>query len=150
MDTYREELEQVPPPSKNQYLGVRTQDAYEASPVSSSRAEVRQERKAAQTKMDTYREELEQVPPPSKNQYLGVRTQDAYANPFLVVHPQTVTLTIIYRDQDPNGFSGGGLLRPPKARKQEIDIRPDDLPLSRAGCSFARRMALWHLSGWWP
>ena len=35
-----------------------------------------------------------------------------YANPFLVVHPQTITLTIIYRDQDPNAFSGGGFLWP--------------------------------------
>lgn len=100
-----------------------------------SRAEVRQERKAAQTKMDGYRQELEQIPPPSKNQYLGVRTQDAYANPFLVVHPQTVTLTIIFRDQDPNAFSAGGLLRPAKARKQEVDIRPDDLPQALAALS---------------
>ncbi len=49
--------------------------------------------------MDQARQQLEQIPPPSKNRYLAVRTQDAYANPFLVVHPQTVTLTIIYRDQ---------------------------------------------------
>jgi hypothetical protein len=85
--------------------------------------------------MDAYRQELEQIPPPSKNQYLDVRTQDAYANPFLVVHPQTVTLTIIFRDQDPNGFSAGGLLRPAKARKQEVDIRPDDLPQALAALS---------------
>jgi hypothetical protein len=85
--------------------------------------------------MDTARQQLEQIPPPSKNRYLAVRTQDAYANPFLVVHPQTVTLTIIFRDQDPNGFSGGGLLRPAKARKQEVDIRPDDLPQALAALS---------------
>ena len=73
--------------------------------------------------MDTARQELEQIPPPSKNRYLSVRTKEAYGNPFLVVHPQTVTLTIIYRDQDPNGFNAGGLLRPAKARKQEVDVR---------------------------
>jgi hypothetical protein len=97
-----------------------------------SRAAVRQERQAEQSKMDTARQELEQIPPPSKNRYLSVRTKEAYGNPFLVVHPQTITLTIIYRDQDPNGFSAGGVLRPAKARKQEIDVRPGDLPQALA------------------
>jgi hypothetical protein len=78
--------------------------------------------------MDEYRQELEQIPPPSKNRYLSVHSQDAYGNPFLVVHPQTVTVNIIYRDQDPNAFAGGGLLRPVKARKQAIDVRLADLP----------------------
>ncbi len=93
-----------------------------------TRAEVRQERRAEQSKMDAARQELEQIPPPSKNRYLSVRTKDAYGNPFLVVHPQTVTLTVLYRDQDPNAFSAGGLLRPAKARKQELDVRITDLP----------------------
>jgi hypothetical protein len=107
-----------------------------ASPSSApSRAEVRQERKAEQSKMEAAREELEQIPPPSKNRYLSVRTKEAYGNPFLVVHPQTITLTILYRDQDPNGFNGGGLLRPAKARKQEIDVRPADLPQALASLS---------------
>ena len=107
-----------------------------AAPSSApSRAEVRQERRAEQSKMDTARQELEQIPPPSKNRYLSVRTKDAYANPFLVVHPQTITLTIIFRDQDPNGFTAGGVLRPAKARKQEIDVRPADLPQALASLS---------------
>jgi hypothetical protein len=100
-----------------------------------TRAEVRQERRAEQSKMDTARQELEQIPPPSKNRYLSVRTKEAYGNPFLVVHPQTVTLTVLYRDQDPNGFNAGGLLRPVKARKQEIDVRIADLPQALASLS---------------
>jgi hypothetical protein len=100
-----------------------------AAPSSApSRAEIRQERRAEQSKMDAARQDLEQIPPPSKSRYLSVRNKDAYANPFLVVHPQTITLTIIYRDQDPDGFSAGGILRPAKARKQEVDVRPRDLP----------------------
>ena len=100
-----------------------------------TRAEVRQERRAEQSKMDTARQELEQIPPPSKNRYLSVRTKDAYGNPFLVVHPQTVTLSILYRDQDPNAFTDGGLLRPVKARKQEVDVRIADLPQALASLS---------------
>jgi hypothetical protein len=99
-----------------------------SSPPGPSRAEVRQERQQQRSKMETAREQLEQIPPPSKNRYLAVHSKDAYGNPFLVVHPATVTLTIIYRDQDPNAFSAGGLLRPPAARKQEVDVRPGDLP----------------------
>jgi hypothetical protein len=100
-----------------------------------SRATVRQERQAKESKMDAAREELEQIPPPSKNRYLSVHSKEAYANPFLVVHPQTVTMTIIYRDQDPNAFDAGGLLRPAKARRQEVDIRLDDLPQALASLS---------------
>jgi hypothetical protein len=92
-----------------------------------SRAVVRQERQVQQSRMDAARQELEQIPPPSKNRYLSVRSQEAYSNPFLVVHPQTVTLTVLYRDQDPNSFSAGGLLRPAKARKQDVDVRLGDL-----------------------
>jgi hypothetical protein len=94
----------------------------------SSRAEVRQARQAQQSKMDQARQELEQIPPPSKNRYLSVHSQEAYGNPFIVVHPQTVTLNVLFRDQDPNAFSAGGLLRPVKARKQEVDVRLADLP----------------------
>src|ERR1700733_9592076 len=83
-----------------------------------SRAAARQARQAQQSKMDQARQELEQIPPPSKNRYLNVHTQEAYGNPFIVVHPQTVTLNVLFRDQDPNAFSAGGLLRPVKARKQ--------------------------------
>jgi hypothetical protein len=98
------------------------------TPSEPSQPTVRQARQAAQSKMDADRQELEQIPPPSKSRYLSVRTRDAYANPFLVVHPQTVTLTIVYRDQDPQAFSAGGTLRPAKARKQEVDVRIEDLP----------------------
>jgi hypothetical protein len=111
--------------------GCRNEGATSAA----TRAEVRQERRAEQSKMDAARQELEQIPPPSKNRYLSVRTKDAYGNPFLVVHPLTVTLTVLYRDQDPNGFNGGGLLRPVKARKQEIDVRIADLPQALASLS---------------
>ena len=99
-----------------------------AAPSEPSRATARQARQAQQSKMDAARQELEEIPPPSKNRYLSVHAKDAYANPFLVVHPQTITLTIIYRDQDPNGFSAGGVLRPANARKQDVDVRLDDLP----------------------
>jgi hypothetical protein len=116
-------------------LPVLTGCTSSGSGSSTSRAEVRQERQAQQSKMDQARQELEQIPPPSKNRYLSVRTKEAYANPFIVVHPQTVTLTIIFRDQDPDAFTAGGMLRPAKARKQEVDVRLADLPQALASLS---------------
>jgi len=100
-----------------------------------SRATVRQARQARESKMDAARQELEQIPPPSKNRYLSVHSKEAYGNPFLVVHVQTVTMTAIYRDQSPNSFDAGGLLRPAKARRQEIDVRLDDLPQALSSLS---------------
>jgi hypothetical protein len=93
-----------------------------------TRSEARQARQAAQSKMDAARDELEQIPPPSKSRYLSVHSQEAYGNPFLVVHANTITITVVYRDQTPNAFDAGGLLRPAKARRQELDIRMEDLP----------------------
>jgi hypothetical protein len=116
-------------------LPVATGCKTAASNSEPSRATVRQARQAAQSKMDAARQELEQIPPPSKNRYLSVRTKELYANPFLVVHPQTVTLIIIYRDQDPDSFNAGGVLRPAKARKQEVDVRLDDLPQALSALS---------------
>jgi hypothetical protein len=103
-----------------------------SSSPSPSRAEARQAREAAQSKMDAARDELEQIPPPSKSRYLSVHSQEAYRNPFLVVHAQTITLTVVYRDQAPDAFDAGGLLRPAKARKKELDIRQADLPQALA------------------
>jgi hypothetical protein len=100
-----------------------------------SRDAVRQARQAAESKMDAARQELEQIPPPSKNRYLSVHSKEAYGNPFLVVHVQTVSMTIIYRDQAPNAFAAGGLLRPDKARRQEVDVRLNDLPQALASLS---------------
>jgi hypothetical protein len=100
-----------------------------------TRAEVRQERQAQLSRMDAARQDLEQIPPPSKNRYLSVHNKDGYANPFLVVHKESITLTIIYRDQDPTSFDAGGMLRPPAARKQELDIRPADLPKALSSLS---------------
>jgi hypothetical protein len=116
-------------------LPVVTGCKTDASTSEPAQPTVRQARQAAQSKMDADRQELEQIPPPSKNRYLSVRTRDAYANPFLVVHPHTVTVSIVYRDQDPAAFSAGGALRPAKARKQEVDVRIEDLPQAIAALS---------------
>ncbi len=108
------------------------QPAKDTASQAESKAAQREARKAAQTRENTARQELEQILPPSKNLYLGIRDKDAYGNPFLVVHPETITLTIIFPDQNPNGFGTGGLLRPVNARRQQIEVRLADLPKALA------------------
>jgi hypothetical protein len=98
------------------------------SKAGESRAAAQQARKAARTKEDIAREELEQIPPPSKSRYLAVRSKEAYGNPFIEVHPDTVTLEIIFPDEKPAGLESGGLLRPVAARRQRVEVLLPDLP----------------------
>jgi hypothetical protein len=103
-----------------------------ASNDQGSRAISEQARKAARTKEEVAREELEQIPPPSKASYLGVHSKEAYGNPFIEVHPDTVTLAIIFPDQKPEGFASGGMLRPAAARRQRVEVLLSDLPQALA------------------
>jgi hypothetical protein len=110
------------------YAGGCSRGVASEPSISGSRAAVAQARKAARTKEETAREELEQIPPPSKTRYLDVRSKDAYDNPFIEVHPNTVSLTIIFPDQKPEGFASGSMLRPMAARRQQVDVLLADLP----------------------
>lgn len=99
-----------------------------SSQPSTPRAVLEQTRKAARTKEDIARADLEQIPPPSKSRYLDVRSRDAYGNPFIEVHPDTVTLAILFPDHNPQGFGTGSMLRPVAARRQQVELRLADLP----------------------
>jgi hypothetical protein len=103
-----------------------------ASNAAAARVAAEQARKAARTKEEVAREELDQIPPPSKTSYLGVRSKDAYGNPFIEVHPDTVTLEIIFPDQKPEGFTSGSMLRPAAARRQRVEVLVSDLPQALA------------------
>jgi hypothetical protein len=107
--------------------GCSHQNAPFQSQTAASKAAERQARKTAQAKEEAAREQLEQILPPSKSLYLRNRNRDTYGNPFLLVHEDTVTLTIIYPDQNPTAFGNGSLLRPASARRQQLEVRLSDL-----------------------
>jgi hypothetical protein len=107
--------------------GCSRQTSANAAAKSAAAQAAKQAKTEAQTKEDEAREALEQIPPPSKNRYLLVRTKDAYANPFLVVHSQTITLTVILPDLDPQAFGTNGMLRPAAARRRQFELRPGEL-----------------------
>jgi hypothetical protein len=71
---------------------------------------------------------IDQIPPPAKSRYLAVHTQESWSNPFLIVGRQTVHLRVILPDVNPSSYGTGTMLRPSDARKQDLDLRIDDLP----------------------
>lgn len=106
----------------------------EASPDSSPNAaeqakrQAREQAQAAAKKLDTARQQLEEVPPPAKSRYMTIRTPESWNNPFLIVSNTNLTLRIIYPDQTHSPALPSALLKPAKARRQELEIRLSDLP----------------------
>jgi hypothetical protein len=80
----------------------------------------------------TARESLQDIGPPAKHRYINVHSTDAWENPFLTVHRDTLTLRIIFPQQTSSPVDAGTLLHPAAARRQELEIRMEDLPQALA------------------
>lgn len=78
------------------------------------------------------RTSLEEIPPPLKHRYVNVHSTDAWENPFLTVHRDTLTLRIIFPQQTSSPVDAGTMLHPAAARRQELEIRLEDLPKALA------------------
>ena len=79
------------------------------------------------TTRDQQRQALSRVPLPTKSMYVDVHDPSAWANPFLAVGPDAITLRIVQSDANTSDVGRGTMLRPDAARRQEIEIRPNDL-----------------------
>jgi hypothetical protein len=89
----------------------------------------RQQAKALAQHEAAARDELALIPPPNKRRYLGLPSSDAWVNPLLRVHPDTVTLRIIFPRSTGSPLDGGSsMLHPADARRQELEVRMADLP----------------------
>jgi hypothetical protein len=82
---------------------------------------------ASATERDRQRAELERIPLPTKSMYVDVHEPGAWANPFLSVGADTLDLRVTMADANPSTVGQGTLLRPEGARRQELQLRPDDL-----------------------
>lgn len=91
-------------------------------------AQVRQQALAAEKKIDSARQELEEIPPPAKSRYMAIHASENWGNPFLIVGGTNVTLRIIYPDQTHSAALPSAMLKPAKARRQEMEVRLSDLP----------------------
>jgi hypothetical protein len=87
-----------------------------------------QEARALAKKEATARETLDQIPPPLKRRYTNVHSTDGWVNPFLSVHRDSVTLRVIFPQRTGSPMDGGTMLHPVDARRQELEVRLQDLP----------------------
>lgn len=86
--------------------------------------EARAERNAEQA---TYRQELDMIPPPSKSRFMAIHSAESWDNPSITVQPGMLELRVTLADQNPSSFGAGGMLRPVRARQQELNISLDKL-----------------------
>jgi hypothetical protein len=82
---------------------------------------------ATATERESQRAALAAVPLPTKSLYVDVHDAAAWANPFLAVDAQTVTLRVVNADANPSTAGQGTLLRPEAARRQELQLHPNDV-----------------------
>jgi hypothetical protein len=95
--------------------------------VAASAETAEHQAQAASAKKDQQRAQLARIDLPTKSRYVDVHEPGAWANPFLSFDAQMINLRITLADANPSTLGQGGLLRPAAARRQEIQIRQQDL-----------------------
>ena len=79
------------------------------------------------TETDTERAALELIPVPTRSLYVDIHDPSQWQNPFLTVSAQMLDLRIVLPDEPLGSFAEGSMLRPPAARRQELQVRLSDL-----------------------
>lgn len=114
------------------YVGCRRSETppagTPANAATEAREKAKEEAQAAAKMVDAARAELEQIPPPAKSHYMAIHTAESWTNPFLIVSGETVTLRVISPDQTSSPALPSAMLKPAKARRQELELRLSDLP----------------------
>lgn len=82
---------------------------------------------ATATERDLERTALEQIPVPTKSLYVDVHDPSQWENPFLTVGAGDLDLRVELADEPLGKFADGSMLRPPGARRQEMQVRMTDL-----------------------
>lgn len=103
----------------------RGEQAVEGVAKSAVNAEHRAQ--ATATEREKERAELDQIPVPTKSMYVDVHDPSQWQNPFLTVDANMLDLRIELADQPLGSFAEGSMLRPPGARRQEMQVRISDL-----------------------
>lgn len=88
-------------------------------PFHETTAQARVEQRATEA---TEREQMEMVPPPMKSRYMAVHDEGSWQNPLITVQPGMLQLQVTVADANPSPIGAGGMLRPVRAREQELNI----------------------------
>jgi len=113
------------------FAGCGHRDSSQANPpdaAAQARQQAREQEQAAAKKTDAARQQLEEVPPPAKSRYMAIHTKESWNNPFLVVSGTNVILRVMSPDQTHSAAIPSSMLKPAKARRQELEIRLSELP----------------------
>ena len=97
------------------------------SKVANNAAAAEHQAQAASAKKEEQRAQFARIALPTKSRYVDVHEPGQWANPFLSFDAQMINLRIVQGDANPSQIGKGGLLRPAAARRQELEIRPQDL-----------------------
>ena len=81
----------------------------------------------ARAELETQREQLDLIPPPAKSRYMAIHSFDSWENPYITVQSGMLELHVTLADSNPSPVGAGGMLRPIGARRQELNISPDNL-----------------------
>ena len=95
--------------------------------VAQTAKQAEQKAQAVATERERQRAELAKIPLPTKSMYINVHEPAQWANPFITADADYLTLRVIMADPNPGAGDTGTLLRPDAARRQELQIRPNDL-----------------------
>ncbi len=95
--------------------------------VAQSAVKAERQAQSSAAERDGQRAALAAIPLPTKSMYVDVHEPGAWANPFLSVDAAAFNLRITLADANPSTLGQGTLLRPEGARRQELQLRPDDL-----------------------
>lgn len=95
--------------------------------VAKSAVNAEHQAQATATERDNERTELEKIPVPTKSLYVDVHDASQWQNPFLTVGAEMLDLRIELADQPLGNFADGSMLRPPGARRQELQVRMSDM-----------------------
>ena len=82
---------------------------------------------AASAEREQQRAELSKIALPTKSRYVDVHEPGAWTNPFISFDSQMVNLRVTMADANPSALGQGGILRPSSARRNEVQIKPQDL-----------------------
>jgi hypothetical protein len=95
--------------------------------VAQHAAQAEQKAQAAAAQRDADRAELAKIPLPTKSHYINVHDPAEWQNHFISVDADRLDLRVIQTDANPSTIGQGSMLRPEAARRQELQIRPEDL-----------------------
>lgn len=95
--------------------------------VAKSAVNAEHQAQATATERDKERVALNLIPVPTKSLYVDVHDPSQWQNPFLTVGAKMLDLRIELPDEPLGSFAEGSMLRPPGARRQEMQVRFSDL-----------------------